>query len=85
MRRRVIEDVDLRPRGYKILIEVLARGHWQRLVEMPHAYEDRHEGMSKLGGRQMVEFLSHLAQLVWETRVMKRPLPGLRVNLPRSG
>ena len=84
MRRRVIEDVDLRPRGYKILIEVLARGHWQRLVEIPHAFEGRHEGTSKLGVRQMVEFLSHLARLVWETRVTKRPAPRLRVNLPRS-
>ena len=26
----------------------------------------------------MVEFLSHLARLVWETRVTKRPVPSLR-------
>lgn len=72
IRRRVIADVDLRPLGYKILIEVLARGHWQRMVEIPHAYEGRHEGTSKLGSRQAVEFLSHLARLVWDTRVTRR-------------
>jgi dolichol-phosphate mannosyltransferase len=72
IRRRVIEGVDLRPLGYKILIEVLARGHWQRMVEIPHAYEGRHEGTSKLGSRQAVEFLSHLARLVWDTRVTRR-------------
>jgi dolichol-phosphate mannosyltransferase len=72
IRRRVIEDIDLRPLGYKILIEVLARGHWQQMVEIPHAYEGRHEGKSKLGLRQTVEFLSHLARLVWDTRVTKR-------------
>jgi dolichol-phosphate mannosyltransferase len=85
IRRRVIEGVDLRPLGYKILIEVLARSRWQRLVEIPHAYEGRHEGTSKLGSRQSVEFLSHLARLVWETRVMKRAAPGLRLDRPRSG
>jgi dolichol-phosphate mannosyltransferase len=72
IRRHVIDGVDLRPIGFKILIEVLARGRWQRAVEVPHAYEGRKEGKSKLGSRQTVEFLSHLATLVWETRVQKR-------------
>jgi dolichol-phosphate mannosyltransferase len=72
IRRRVIEDVDLRPLGYKILIEVLARGHWQRLVEIPHAYEGRHAGKSKLGVRQTGEFLSHLSRLAWDTRGTRR-------------
>ena len=85
IRRRVIEGVDLRPLGYKILIEVLARGRWQRMAEIPHAYEGRHEGTSKLGLQQTVEFLSHLARLVWETRMMKRAAPGLQLGRPRSG
>ena len=83
IRRRVIEGVELRPLGYKILIEVLARGRWQRIVEIPHAYEGRHEGTSKLGIRQTIEFLSHLARLVWETRVTKRTR--LRLQLDRPG
>jgi dolichol-phosphate mannosyltransferase len=82
IRRRVIEDVDLHPLGYKILIEVLARGHWQRIVEVPHAYEGRHEGTSKLGFRQTVEFLCHLARLVWDTRVTKRTESGLHRDTP---
>jgi len=72
IRRRVIENVDLRPIGFKILIEVLARGRWQHVVELPQAYEGRREGKSKLGSRQTVEFLSHLARLVWDTRVRRR-------------
>jgi dolichol-phosphate mannosyltransferase len=72
IRRRVIENVDLRPIGFKILIEVLARGRWRRVVELPHAYEGRREGKSKLGSRQTVEFLSHLARLAWDTRALKR-------------
>jgi dolichol-phosphate mannosyltransferase len=76
IRRRVIEHVDLRPIGFKILIEVLARGHWQRLVEVPCAYEGRQDGKSKLGCRQTVQFVSHLARLVWDTRVMAGWSPG---------
>jgi dolichol-phosphate mannosyltransferase len=72
IRRRVIENVDLRPVGFKILIEVLARGRWQHVVELAQAYEGRREGTSKLGSRQTVEFLSHLARLAWDTRVLKR-------------
>ena len=68
LRRRVIENVELRPVGFKILIEVLARGHWQRVVEMPALYEGRKEGASKLGARQSLEFISHLTRLAWETR-----------------
>jgi len=85
IRRRVIEHVDLRPIGFKILIEVLARGHWQRIVEVPHGYEGRKEGKSKLGSRQTVEFLFHLARLVWDTRVLKRADPGIRLPTPQAG
>jgi dolichol-phosphate mannosyltransferase len=80
LRRRVIEGVELRPIGFKILIEVLARGHWRRVVELPHLYEGRQEGHSKLGARQSLEFLQHLARLAWETtgpgRRRRADLPG---------
>jgi dolichol-phosphate mannosyltransferase len=82
IRRRVIEHVDLYPVGFKILIEVLARGRWQRVVEVPQAYEGRQAGKSKLGSRQTVEFLAHLARLVWDTRVLKRAEPGIRLDAP---
>ena len=68
LRRRVIENVELRPIGFKILIEVLARGHAERVVEVPQRYDGRKAGKSKLGSRQSLEFLSHLARLAWETR-----------------
>ena len=84
IRRRVIEGIDLQPLGYKILIEVLARGRWQRMVEIPHPYEGRHEGASKLGSRQIAQFVSHLAWLAWDTRV-KRPWSRIRRAAPHRG
>ena len=72
MRRGVIENIDLRPIGYKILIEVLARGRYGRVVEIGLSYQGRKEGLSKLGSRQTGEFLLHLARLAWETGELRR-------------
>lgn len=72
MRRAVIDGVELRPIGYKILIEILARGHCRRLGEMGYPYNGRREGVSKLGSRQTVEFILHLAGLARETGEIKR-------------
>jgi dolichol-phosphate mannosyltransferase len=85
LRRRVIENVDLRPIGFKILIEVLARGRWQRLVELPHPYEGRKEGQSKLGCRQTAEFLLHLARLAWDTRLRRPAASGVPLGAPDPG
>ncbi len=73
LRRRVVEGVELRPVGFKILIEVLARGRWRRVVEVPHLYQGRREGRSKLGTPQALQFLAHLGRLVWDTRIAGRP------------
>jgi dolichol-phosphate mannosyltransferase len=81
LRRRVIEDVELRPLGYKMLIEVLARGHYGRVIEIPHDYEGRKEGQSKLGLRQYIEFLSHLAKLSWDTGEFRHLLKFCAVGL----
>jgi dolichol-phosphate mannosyltransferase len=72
MQRRVINNVELRPIGYKILLEVLARGHYNTVVEMPHDYQGRKEGQSKLDVRQHIAFLSHLRRLSSETGEFRR-------------
>jgi glycosyltransferase involved in cell wall biosynthesis len=63
-RRRVIEGVELRPEGFKILLEVLVRGSWDRVVEIPCALRPRQHGRSKAGLDQGVAFGRHLARLV---------------------
>lgn len=67
LRRSVIEGVALRPRGFKILIEVLARGRYQRVVEVGLPYEGRKEGQSKLRSRQIFDYLAHLLDLSRDT------------------
>lgn len=63
IRRSVIESVGLKPEGYKILLEVLGRGKYQTVIEIPYIFEERKEGGSKLGPKQYLEFLFHIARL----------------------
>lgn len=67
IRRSVIEYLDLHPEGYKILLEVLSRGKYQTVVEIPYIFEDRKEGKSKLGPKQYCDFFIHLGRLARET------------------
>ena len=63
VRRAVIEGVELEPLGIKTLLEVLAKGKYQKLVEVPYVFRGRARGESKLGARQHVEYLQHLARV----------------------
>jgi dolichol-phosphate mannosyltransferase len=67
VRARALEGVELEPTGYKILLEVLAKAHYRRFVEVPYTFGPRHRGSSKLGARQTVEYLVHLARLAGST------------------
>ena len=62
-RREVIEGVDLCPVGFKILLEVLVRGNWTRLSEIPYRFGEREMGQSKANIEQGVAYLQHLREL----------------------
>jgi dolichol-phosphate mannosyltransferase len=81
VRRQVIEGVELRPRGFKILIEVLARGHHGAVVEVGLPYEGRKEGHSKFRSRQVVEYLAHLVDLSRDTGERARNARRVAVGL----
>ncbi|MGD1154638.1 MAG: glycosyltransferase family 2 protein [Terriglobia bacterium] len=63
VRASALCDARLNPLGYKILLEVLAKAHYQKLVEVPYIFQERERGSSKLGARQYLEYLLHLVRL----------------------
>ena len=63
LKKSVIEGVTLKPIGYKILLEVLARGRYQRVVEVPYTFEERTEGGSKMGPKQVWQYVIHLLRI----------------------
>ncbi|HEV2176551.1 MAG TPA: glycosyltransferase family 2 protein [Terriglobia bacterium] len=67
VRRSVLQGVELNPVGYKLLLEVLAKAPYRELVEVPYIFGGREHGASKLGARQSLEYLAHLARLARST------------------
>jgi dolichol-phosphate mannosyltransferase len=61
--RRDAVDLDrLRPRGFKILLEILTR-HDLRVAEVPFVFGERHGGESKASWRNGLQFLYQMASL----------------------
>jgi len=63
VKRDAICDRPLSPIGYKILIEVLARGQVFKVTEVGYIFQERQEGESKVTWKQYVEYISHLVRL----------------------
>ena len=56
VRKRVVEGAPLKPRGYKILLEVLGKGNWEKDKEIPFEFVDREIGSSKLKFKTITEY-----------------------------
>lgn len=63
IRRTSIQDRELSPLGYKILIEVLGRGQVKWIAEVPYTFRERVEGASKLTNKIYFEYFQHLLRL----------------------
>ncbi len=61
-RRDAVELDRLRPRGFKILLEILAR-HDLRVGEVPFVFAERFDGESKASWRNGVQFVYQMAAL----------------------
>jgi len=76
LRRGLLEGIELKPRGFKILLEILARTRTRRIAEVPIRFEDRSAGESKFGPRERRDFLRQILTLyrdlnAWPYRLMK--------------
>jgi dolichol-phosphate mannosyltransferase len=81
IRRTAIEGVELSPLGYKILIEVLARGHFPWIGEVPYVFHERALGGSKATAGVYLDYLRHLLRLRLSGRPFNRFLRFAAVGL----
>ncbi|MBI4430281.1 MAG: glycosyltransferase family 2 protein [Candidatus Omnitrophica bacterium] len=65
-KRGVLEGVLLNPIGFKIGLEILAKGRYRKLKEVPIVFKDRLYGESKLTKGVVFEYLKQLWQLFRE-------------------
>ena len=63
LRKEVVQGVNLSPRGYKILLEILVKGRYSKAVEIPITFKDRVYGQSKLNLKVYLEFMIQLGDL----------------------
>lgn len=63
VRREVVLNAPLKPQGYKILLEVLGKGHWESVEEIPFSFGARENGASKLKEKTIVEFAKQVIEL----------------------
>ncbi|MCD6558858.1 glycosyltransferase family 2 protein [Thermococci archaeon] len=70
LKREVVEDVELNPVGFKILLEILIKGKYANVAEVPFTFGLRNAGESKLGQKQIFNYLRHLWRLMlWEGEI----------------
>ena len=63
VRRRVIDGVALRPVGFKILLEILVRGRYDRVADVPYVFGARASGHTKATVRQGLDLVRHVVTL----------------------
>ncbi len=63
-KRQVVANANLRPTGYKILLEILMEGEFQNPAEVAYTFRTRGSGESKLNFRVQVDFLKHIYSLM---------------------
>jgi dolichol-phosphate mannosyltransferase len=80
VKRSAIAHCPLSPVGYKILIEVVGRGHISQIAEVGYVFQERQAGASKVTWRQYRDYLRHLLRLRLSSGRMGRLAQ--RVNFP---
>ncbi|MGF1470848.1 MAG: glycosyltransferase [Rubrobacteraceae bacterium] len=65
VRNEAISGIQLRPTGFKILLEILVCAPSLKVVEAPFDFQARNAGVSKASMRQGLEYLTHILSLFW--------------------
>ena len=80
-RRNLIDPDRLRPRGFKILLEILERYPHLRVVDVPYTFRGRRRGESKLGLNAITGFIVQALEISPMARLRVAGLAGFILNL----
>jgi len=61
IKKECIQDVKLDPKGFKILLEVIIKGKYSTVREIPITFVNRVKGKSKAGAKEIIYYLRNLA------------------------
>ena len=72
LRRKIIENAQINPVGFKILLEILVKGSYGKTIELPYAFKRRETGRSKFTFKGYFVYLRHLLHLMKASGEFKR-------------
>lgn len=82
IKKEIIKNVDLNPKGFKILLEIIIKGKYQNIKEIPINFVNRVSGKSKAGAREIFYYLQNLIEyLPYKKKVIKEFLKFSLVGL----
>ncbi|MDD4051126.1 MAG: glycosyltransferase family 2 protein [candidate division Zixibacteria bacterium] len=67
LHRSVVEGVTIRGRGYKLSLDILAKGKYRSVTEIPYRFMSRKQGASKLNLSTIREYALQVGELVLYT------------------
>jgi dolichol-phosphate mannosyltransferase len=62
-RKEILDGVTLDPVGWKIVLEIVIKGNYEKLLEFPFIFKDREKGQSKLSKNAVMNYIQHLMKL----------------------
>ena len=65
LRKSILRNVKLNPKGYKILLEILVKGRYESTAEVPYTFKLRVRGKSKLKFNEILNYLHLIFKLRW--------------------
>lgn len=65
VKKEAISGITLNPVGFKIGLEIMAKGRIKKIKEVPYIFRDRRFGVSKLSDKEIKNYLKHLKDLYY--------------------
>lgn len=64
LKKQIIENVTLKPRGFRMGFEILGKGNWTQVREIPICFQDRVEGQSKMRLGIVFDYLKQWVNII---------------------
>jgi dolichol-phosphate mannosyltransferase len=71
VKKHVIKDIRIKSKGYKILLEILVKGSYNSIKEVPYTFRGREYGQSKIGRNEIINYISDYFNLI-KYKILKK-------------
>jgi len=69
---RVLSGAQLTPRGFRMCFEILGKGEWKKVKEIPFIFRNREVGKSKLKPLIIIQFLIQTLDIIQYNLILKK-------------